>query len=58
MLVVQQEGETFHRFVREPAAARFFPRQVLVKNPDFVPRSRKLLAAHCAGGPAPDDRYL
>ena len=44
--------------MRQAAAARFFPRQMLVKKFDFVARARKLFTAHCAGRSAADDCYL
>jgi hypothetical protein len=56
--VVEEERKALDRFVREAATTGFFPREVLIKNLNFVPRARKLLSAHCAGGPAADDCYL
>ncbi len=56
--VFEEKRKAFHRFVREAAAAGLFPREMLIKNPDFVSRSRKLLTAHCAGGSAADDGYF
>ena len=56
--IVQQEREALNGFVRQAAAARFFPRQVLVEQIDLVPRARQLFTAHCAGRPTADDRYL
>ena len=58
MRIFQQEGIFLNRFVRQPAAARFFPRQVLVKNGHFVPGARQLLAAHGSRRPSADYRYL
>ncbi len=45
-------------FVGQAAAARFFPRQVLVKKIDFVARARELFTTHRAGRSTADDRYL
>ena len=56
--IFKQEREALNGFVRQPAAARFFPGQVLVKNGDFVSRASELFTAHCAGGSAADDCYL
>ena len=56
--IVQQEREALDRFMRQPAAARLFPRQVLVKNRNFISGARQLLAAHGPGRSSADDRYL
>src|SRR5437016_3795099 len=56
--IIEQEWKTLNGFVREAAAARFFPRQVLVKKIDLVARARELFATHRAGRSAADDRYL
>ena len=56
--IVQQEREALDGFVREPAAAGLFPSQMLVDDIDCVPRARELFAAHRAGRPASDNRYL
>src|SRR5262249_10605724 len=39
MGVVQQEGVSLRRLVCEPAAAWLFPRKMLIKNHNFVPRA-------------------
>ena len=56
--IFKQEREALDGFVRQPAAARLFPGQVLIKNGDFVSRASELFTAHCAGGSAADDCYL
>ena len=53
--IVEQKREALNGFVRQSAAAGFFPRQVFVEKIYFVPRARELLTAHCAGGPAAND---
>src|SRR5206468_10546903 len=56
--IVEQKREALDRLVRQSAAARFFPRQVLVKKIDLMARASELLTAHCAGRSAADDCYL
>jgi len=56
--IIEQKREALNGFVRQPAAAWFFPCQVLVKKIDFVARASQLLATHRAGRSTADDRYL
>jgi hypothetical protein len=42
--IIQQEREALDGLVRQPAGARLFPGQVVVKNIDLVPAAEKLLA--------------
>src|SRR4029077_11260651 len=56
--IIQEKREALDGFMGQPAAARFFPRQVLVKNMDAVPGVRQLLATHRSGWPATDNRNL
>src|SRR5205807_4787331 len=56
--IIEQEWKALNGFVRQAAAARFLPRQVLVKKIDLVARARELFAAHRAGRSAANDRYL
>src|SRR5579871_1732420 len=58
MGILEKKRVTLRCLVSEAAAARLFPRQMLIKNDDFVSRARQLLAAHRAGRPAADDRNL
>jgi hypothetical protein len=44
--------------MRQPAAAGFFPGQMLVENIDGVTRTGQLFAAHRAGRAAADDRNV
>src|SRR5215472_17199064 len=45
-------------FVREPAAARFFPGQFFIEESYLVPGASHLLGGKCAGGTAAYDRDL
>ena len=56
--IFQQEGIFLDRFVRQPAAARLFPCEVLIENRHVVPGASQLLAAHCTGRASADDCYL
>jgi hypothetical protein len=56
--IVQQEGKALDGLVSEPAAARFFPGQMLVKKLNRMARPGQLLAAHRAGRSAADDRNV
>jgi hypothetical protein len=56
--IFKQEREALDGFMRQPAAARLLPGQMLIKNGDFVSRASELFTAHCAGGSTSDDCYL
>jgi hypothetical protein len=56
--IIKQEREALNGFVRQTAAAGFFPRQMLVKKVDRVACARELFTAHRAGRSSADDRYL
>ena len=53
--IVQQEREALRGFVGQPAAARFFPREMLVKNVDGVSCASELFAAHGSRRPTTDN---
>ena len=53
---VKKEGIGLDGFVRQPAAARFFPGQMLIINRDAVSRARQPLSAHGPGRAATHDR--
>jgi len=55
MGIVQQKREVLGGFISEPAAARLFPRQPLIKNIYRVSRARELFPAHGARRSATDD---
>src|SRR5260370_16523265 len=56
--IIKQKREALDGFVRQAAAAGFFPRQMLVKKIDAMARACELFSAHRAGRSAADDRYL
>src|ERR1700690_879980 len=55
---VEKERISLDGLVRQPAAARLFPGQVLVINRDFVARTRQTFAAHRPGRAATHNRNL
>src|SRR5713101_6276129 len=56
--IIKQEREALNGFVRQAAAAGFFPGEMLVKKIDCVARARELFSTHRSGRSAADDRYL
>src|SRR2546430_17342585 len=56
--IIEQEWKALNGFVRQAAAAGFFPRQVLVKKIDLGARARELFTTYRAGRSPADDRYL
>src|SRR5262249_43359183 len=58
MRIIQQERVSLRGLVSESAAARLFPRKMLIENDNFVPGARQLLAAHCSRRSSADNRYL
>src|SRR4029077_20456292 len=55
---IKQEGIRFNGFVRQSAAAGFFPRQALVENRDLKTGTGQPLAAERTDGTAPDNEIF
>ena len=55
MVVLEEKRIALRGFVREAAAAGFFPGQALIEQVDGMTRQSELLAAHSAGRTATDN---
>src|ERR1700739_2551134 len=56
--VIEQKRIVLRGFVGQPAAARLFPRQMLVKNVNGMPGAGQLLATECARRPTTDNHIV